>query len=78
VFDRFVALPILGSPQAVSEGEATYLVGGPEEHARRLDPLLDTRSPRRHRYPSAPMASAAKLATNLRRLHLKRHSLLPG
>jgi len=37
---RFVAAPIVGSPQAMAAGKASLLVGGPRQLVDRLDPLL--------------------------------------
>jgi 3-hydroxyisobutyrate dehydrogenase-like beta-hydroxyacid dehydrogenase len=65
VIPRFVAMPIAGSPEAVSDGKATYLVGGPEEARAQLRPVLDSLSSGRREYEAAPLASVAKLATNL-------------
>jgi 3-hydroxyisobutyrate dehydrogenase-like beta-hydroxyacid dehydrogenase len=62
---RFVAMPVLGGPKAVQEGQAVYLVGGDDELVRRLDPLLGSLSASSKRYASAPLASAAKLTINL-------------
>jgi 3-hydroxyisobutyrate dehydrogenase-like beta-hydroxyacid dehydrogenase len=62
---RFAAMPIAGSPEAVGKGEATYLVGGPAEVVAELEPLLRCLSSVHHQYQTAPLASTAKLATNL-------------
>jgi 3-hydroxyisobutyrate dehydrogenase-like beta-hydroxyacid dehydrogenase len=62
---RFAAMPIAGSPEAVGKGEATYLVGGPVEIVAELEPLLRSLSSVHHQYQTAPLASTAKLATNL-------------
>jgi 3-hydroxyisobutyrate dehydrogenase len=64
-FARFVAMPILGSPAAVSEGKATYLLGGQPKATAIVDPLLPCLSNSIRRYESPPLASTAKLAVNL-------------
>ena len=62
---RFVALPVLGAPQAVRSGDAAYLAGGGAETVAGLGPVLATLSERVTYYPRPEMASAAKLAANL-------------
>jgi 3-hydroxyisobutyrate dehydrogenase-like beta-hydroxyacid dehydrogenase len=62
---KFAAMPIAGSPEAVSNGEATYLIGGPQKVVAELQPLLHSLSSVHHQYQTAPQASTAKLATNL-------------
>lgn len=62
---RFVALPILGGPLAVREGQAVYLAGGNAGLTDRLAPLLSSLSNTVRRYQTAPLALTAKLATNL-------------
>lgn len=62
---RFVALPILGGPLAVREGQAVYLAGGNAGLIERLAPLLSSLSNTVRRYQTAPLALTAKLATNL-------------
>jgi 3-hydroxyisobutyrate dehydrogenase-like beta-hydroxyacid dehydrogenase len=37
--DRFLDAPIMGGPHTVTNGQAKYLVGGPEHLVRRLEPL---------------------------------------
>jgi 3-hydroxyisobutyrate dehydrogenase len=64
-FVRFVALPILGAPQAVRSGDATYLAGGGSETVDGIRPVLATLSERVKQYPRPAMASSAKLASNL-------------
>lgn len=63
--NRFVALPVLGAPAAVAAGRATLLAGGEEAAVGRLQPVLAAISERVRRYPAAPMASTAKIASNL-------------
>lgn len=58
-------MPILGSPSAVSEGTATYLLGGPPKATAIVEPLLPCLSRSIGRYESPPLASTAKLAVNL-------------
>jgi 3-hydroxyisobutyrate dehydrogenase-like beta-hydroxyacid dehydrogenase len=64
-FERFVAMPIMGSPDAVRAGKATYLAGGSDESVGLAVPLLRSLSSTHHLYPAAALASAAKLASNL-------------
>jgi 3-hydroxyisobutyrate dehydrogenase-like beta-hydroxyacid dehydrogenase len=62
---RFVAMPVLGSPDAVRTGQAVYLAGGDSSVVDGLTPALRSLSATIHRYDTAALASAAKLATNL-------------
>jgi 3-hydroxyisobutyrate dehydrogenase-like beta-hydroxyacid dehydrogenase len=62
---RFVAMPVLGSPDAVRAGEATYLAGDDGSAVNRLAPVLASLSSSVHRYHTPSQATAAKLATNL-------------
>ena len=39
VGERYVAAPILGGPQAVLDGQASYLLAGPSEVVDGLEPL---------------------------------------
>jgi 3-hydroxyisobutyrate dehydrogenase-like beta-hydroxyacid dehydrogenase len=64
-FARFVALPIVGSPAAVSSGQAVLLAGGDSPVVDRLGPVLSSLSATVRRYDTAPLALTAKLATNL-------------
>ncbi len=78
-FGHFVAMPVLGRPDVVRDGSATYLAGGPDADLARLEPVLRSLSgdsagdsghepgPARNvlRLPEARLASAAKLASNL-------------
>jgi len=64
-FPRFAAMPILGSPDAVAAGRATYLVGGEAAVILAVEPLLADLSDHVRRYDSPPLASTAKLAVNL-------------
>jgi 3-hydroxyisobutyrate dehydrogenase-like beta-hydroxyacid dehydrogenase len=62
---RFAAMPILGSPDAVAAGRATYLIGGTAEVIAFVEPVLAALTETVRRYDAAPMASTAKLAVNL-------------
>lgn len=64
-FERFVALPVLGSPDAVRSGKATYLVGGSDQLVRNLEPMLSSLSEQHRKYSAAPLAFTAKLTINL-------------
>jgi len=64
-FPAFVAMPILGAPGAVAEGKAVYLAGGRAAAVERLQPVLAALATTVRRYDAAPLASAAKLASNL-------------
>jgi 3-hydroxyisobutyrate dehydrogenase-like beta-hydroxyacid dehydrogenase len=61
----FVAMPVLGSPDAVRTGQAVYLPGGDGSVVDRLTPVLSSLSTTIHRYDTAFLASTAKLAINL-------------
>lgn len=63
-FDQFVALPILGGPQAVVDAKALYLAGGPGDLLDRLGALWDSLGTVK-RYARPELASAGKLAVNL-------------
>jgi 3-hydroxyisobutyrate dehydrogenase len=62
---RFLAIPVLGGPDAVRAGQATYLRGGDETVADRLAPVLSSLSASIHRYDTPSLATTAKLASNL-------------
>ena len=62
---NFLALRVLGSPLAVRTGQAVYLAGGNARLVDHLAPVLSSLSETVRRYDSAPLAIAAKLATNL-------------
>lgn len=64
-FERFVAMPVLGNPDAVRKGDASVLVGGPEELAETVAPMVSSLTSAVHSYPRAPLATAAKLTANL-------------
>jgi 3-hydroxyisobutyrate dehydrogenase-like beta-hydroxyacid dehydrogenase len=62
---RFLAMPVLGSPAAVSAGQAVYLAGGDAGIVDRLGPVISSLTKTVRRYDTASLAIAAKLATNL-------------
>jgi 3-hydroxyisobutyrate dehydrogenase-like beta-hydroxyacid dehydrogenase len=61
---RFVAMPIVGSPDAVRAGKATYLLGGESAIISVLEPLLADLAVARHVYPVQRLANVAKLTGN--------------
>jgi 3-hydroxyisobutyrate dehydrogenase len=62
---RFLAMPIVGSPAAVSAGQAVLLAGGDASVLDRVSPMVSSLSDNVRRYDTAPLAITAKLATNL-------------
>jgi 3-hydroxyisobutyrate dehydrogenase len=62
---QFVAMPVAGSPDAVRQGAATYLVGGSEQQVEQLWPMLESLSDARHVYPRPELANVAKLTGNM-------------
>jgi 3-hydroxyisobutyrate dehydrogenase-like beta-hydroxyacid dehydrogenase len=64
-FPRFVAMPILGGPEAVATGRAIYLLGGKADAVVTVNPLFPGLSEKVFRYNSPPLASTAKVAVNL-------------
>ena len=64
-FDRFVAMPILGSPSQVAGGKAIYLVGGSAQVVSAVEPLFPGLSEKHLRFDRPALASAAKVAVNL-------------
>ncbi|MHB2023970.1 MAG: NAD(P)-dependent oxidoreductase [Mycobacteriales bacterium] len=62
---QFVAVPVLGAPQAVRDGRATYLAGGNPAVLDQLKPALDSLGGEVKRYDRPEKASTAKLAVNL-------------
>ena len=62
---RFLAMPVAGSPAAVRAGQAVFLTGGDAGIVDRLGPVISSLTNTVRRYDSAPLAIAAKLATNL-------------
>jgi 3-hydroxyisobutyrate dehydrogenase-like beta-hydroxyacid dehydrogenase len=62
---QFVAMPVVGSPDAVRSGQAVYLTGGDRRVVNRLKPALESLSTTIHRYDTACLASTAKLTVNL-------------
>jgi 3-hydroxyisobutyrate dehydrogenase-like beta-hydroxyacid dehydrogenase len=62
--DRYLAMPVVGSPDAVRNGQAALYLGGPQRWADAVRPLTSALSERIHRFGSAPEALAAKLTGN--------------
>jgi 3-hydroxyisobutyrate dehydrogenase-like beta-hydroxyacid dehydrogenase len=62
---RFVSLPVLGSPEAVAAGEASYLAGGEDPVIDHLEPMLAALSPKVTRMATPELALAAKVTLNL-------------
>jgi 3-hydroxyisobutyrate dehydrogenase-like beta-hydroxyacid dehydrogenase len=62
---RFLALLVLGSPDAVRVGQAVYLAGDDGNIADRLAPVMSSLSASIHRYHTPSLATTAKLASNL-------------
>jgi 3-hydroxyisobutyrate dehydrogenase-like beta-hydroxyacid dehydrogenase len=62
---RFLAMPVVGSPVAVSAGSAVLLAGGDGALVDRLAPMLTSLSEAVRRYDTPQSALTAKLATNL-------------
>jgi 3-hydroxyisobutyrate dehydrogenase-like beta-hydroxyacid dehydrogenase len=62
---RFVDAPILGAPQAVTDGQATVLIGGPDELAERLTPIFRQVSTRQLRCGPAGSGTTVKVVANL-------------
>jgi 3-hydroxyisobutyrate dehydrogenase-like beta-hydroxyacid dehydrogenase len=63
--ERFLAMPIAGAPAAVREGHAVCLVGGPQALISEAVSVMSAMSRAQHRYPSASLASTAKVVANL-------------
>lgn len=63
-FDPFVAMPVLGSPEAVWSGSAVFLAGGPAGTLDHLGPVTATLSEKVTRFETAPLALAAKITAN--------------
>jgi len=62
---RFVACPILGSPQALAAGEAAVAVAGPDEVVSALEPLWSSVTSSLRRYGTDPgRAQLVKLINN--------------
>lgn len=64
-FDRYVAMPILGSPGQVASGGAIYLTGATGAATSALDPLFPGLSAKRLDFDRPATAAAAKLTVNL-------------
>lgn len=63
--DRFIAMPVLGSPAQVRSGDAIYLIGAKGELGEVVAPLLPALSNKHLSYPRPELAAAAKLTVNL-------------
>lgn len=63
-FERFVAMPVLGSPDAVRSGAAGYLAGGPAHVLDFIEPLTLALTGNLTRFDAAPLALAAKVTAN--------------
>jgi 3-hydroxyisobutyrate dehydrogenase-like beta-hydroxyacid dehydrogenase len=62
---RYVAAPVLGGPQTVLDGLATYLVAGPREAVDGLEPLWEALSPACRRVGEDPgTATTLKIVAN--------------
>ncbi|GAB3835181.1 NAD(P)-dependent oxidoreductase [Dactylosporangium cerinum] len=62
---RYVAMPVLGSPDAVEAGQSALLAGGDAGVVDRIRPVVASLSGNARRYDTAQLAMTAKLATNL-------------
>ncbi|WP_433724436.1 NAD(P)-dependent oxidoreductase [Nocardia sp. CA-129566] len=63
--DRFVAISVVGSPAAVTAGQAVFLLGGGDSVIDRLGAMVSSLSDDNRRYDTAPLAIVAKLTANL-------------
>jgi len=63
--ERFLAIPVVGSPAAVRAGQAAFLAGGNPRTVDRVQPILSSLSDTVRRYDTAPLATTAKLTNNL-------------
>jgi len=73
----FLELPISGTSMQLARGDCLGLIGGPQELANSLDPILDVITPNRQYIGDIGDASKAKLAINLV-LGLHRAALAEG
>jgi 3-hydroxyisobutyrate dehydrogenase len=64
-FEQFIALPVLGAPQLVRDGRATWLAGGDGKVINGLRPMLDSLGGQVKRFDRPEQAATAKLALNL-------------
>lgn len=62
---RFLAMPVLGSPDAVGAGQAVLLAGGDSAVVQRISPVMQSLSSTVQWYDTAPLAVTAKLTSNL-------------
>jgi 3-hydroxyisobutyrate dehydrogenase len=63
-FERFAAVPVMGSPDAVRAGQAAYVVGASPDVAEALAPVLDALSPLRWHFDRPELAVVAKVTGN--------------
>ena len=63
--DRFIAMPVLGSPAQVRSGDATYLIGAKGHLGDLIAPLFPALSDKQRRYERPALAATAKLTVNL-------------
>jgi 3-hydroxyisobutyrate dehydrogenase len=64
-FDCFIAMPVLGSPGAVTSGQAVLLAGGDDALIDAMAPVLSSLSSKVRRYATPRLALTAKLTNNL-------------
>jgi 3-hydroxyisobutyrate dehydrogenase-like beta-hydroxyacid dehydrogenase len=62
--ERFLAIPVVGSPAVVQAGQAVFLAGGNPRTVDRVHPILSSLSDTVRRYDTAPLATTAKLTNN--------------
>ena len=63
-FRRFASMPVMGGPDAVRNGQATYLIGGAADVTDRIEPVLSSLSPIVIRLDRPELALAAKVTGN--------------
>lgn len=73
----FIEMPVSGTSMQVAKGDAVGLIGGDEDVARRVQPVLQAICPRRHYLGAAGNGARAKLAVNLT-LGLNRAAMAEG
>jgi 3-hydroxyisobutyrate dehydrogenase-like beta-hydroxyacid dehydrogenase len=62
--ERYLAMPVMGSPDAVAAGEAALLLGGPEDAADAVEPVTRALTDKLTRFDRAAEALAAKVTGN--------------
>lgn len=62
--ERYLAVPVFGSPEALQAGQASLVLGGPADVADRVEAVTGAISERVARLDTAPKALAAKLVGN--------------